>query len=150
MAEAQQIIPTFARYSTIVKKYIDAVSIQLTRMVEPSSRDFPKRNLNADELVVWDAIERKMVRYVREMKWFAQSTQQKFRVIENRVGNRNYTSMRECYDGFNPTEASERMNQLRILGIDIIEDVRNFRTSTGNRLPWECREKLLGVTSAVV
>eukprot|EP00553_Chaetoceros_curvisetus_P014023 CAMPEP_0204640006 /NCGR_PEP_ID=MMETSP0717-20131115/45216_1 /ASSEMBLY_ACC=CAM_ASM_000666 /TAXON_ID=230516 /ORGANISM="Chaetoceros curvisetus" /LENGTH=334 /DNA_ID=CAMNT_0051660283 /DNA_START=104 /DNA_END=1108 /DNA_ORIENTATION=- len=141
---------TFEPYGTGVSEHINAASIQFAMMAENRSQALFRKILTPDELDAWDDIEREMNAYVREVQWFAEITKAKFKVIKDRVGNQNFASLSECYDGFDASEATARLSELKDQGAKIIKDVEKFRTRTENRLSGDRRRMLSTATKAVI
>ncbi len=123
---------TFEPFATNFSEYVNATGLQLACMVENRSKHWFEKILNDEEQEEWDDIERAVDGYVREVKWFAQYTKEKYELIKRRVGNQNFMSLNECYEGFDATETAAKMDELKKQGHKIIEDVEKFRKKTEN------------------
>eukprot|EP00553_Chaetoceros_curvisetus_P003304 CAMPEP_0204620468 /NCGR_PEP_ID=MMETSP0717-20131115/6494_1 /ASSEMBLY_ACC=CAM_ASM_000666 /TAXON_ID=230516 /ORGANISM="Chaetoceros curvisetus" /LENGTH=258 /DNA_ID=CAMNT_0051634675 /DNA_START=259 /DNA_END=1035 /DNA_ORIENTATION=- len=100
-----------------------------------------------DEVKEWDIVERSVDRYAREVRWSAQFTAEKLKVVHSRVGNDNFKTFEECYEGFEPAESSENMNTLNAIAI---ENIQKFGVKIGKRLHEEYRKKMNIATGALL
>jgi hypothetical protein len=92
-----------------------------------------------DEVKEWYTTEHSVKKFVREARCSAQLTAAKLEIVRSRVGNVNFKTFEECYEGFEPAESSENMDALKAIAI---ENIQTFGVKIAKRLHEEYRKKV--------
>ncbi len=117
------------------------------KVIITKHQSFPEEILDPDETEEWYTTKRSVNTYVKEVQWSFQLNTEYLKVVHNRLGNKNFQTVEECYEGFDPVESPENLNKSKAIAI---ENVQKFGEKIENRLHAECSKKVNIATGALL
>jgi hypothetical protein len=109
---------TFKEYCQPATEATNAVTVTITKTEHGNliEANIFEKLLTQDEKQQWNEIKTKKDNYIEKVSTFSKYSISKLELVQARVGNKAYESLKECYDGFDPEETANEITDLNKIG----------------------------------